>query len=272
MEIFPHMKKKQTLIRGHQIEVDPSNFQKNLAKIEALFLASPAGLNLFPEAATSGFPYRHLAELDRVQKPFLAHMQDLAKREERGLVLPVLAKVGEAFVNRQYIIYPDRVAPLHYDKIHLIGLLHEDRFLTPGNEPLFFPWTVGERELRIGVATCYDLRFPELFRNLTLNHRVDMMLLPAMWPVERESHWKILIPARAVENQTPIMAINGVGQCGAIQLCGSSAIYDSKGEMVKKGSSSKEEVIDFQWNPEETDEWRKAFPVLKDSRSDLLKW
>lgn len=258
-------------VRAFQIHVDSYRLKSNFDKIRKNFVESPAHLNLFPEASTSGFPYRRLKETSVANLEFLTEMQSLAAELKKGLILPMLVENGENtenFVNRQHVIGPDGSILDTYDKIHLIGVMAEDRFLKAGGRVVSVPYPhpAGEEPIRLGLATCYDLRFPELFRTLTLQKGAELFLLPAMWPVERTHHFQILIPARALENQTAILACNSVGQTGLIHVCGGSMIVNPRGEILHRASVDLEEHLDLFWNRADTQEFREGFPVLKDAR------
>jgi predicted amidohydrolase len=102
----------------------------------------------------------------------------------------------------------------------------ESDWVTPGSgETLVFPFG----DLLLGVATCYDVRFPEIFRHLA-DRGADVILLPAAWasgPL-KESHWEVLVRARAIEN-TVYMAAAGLVGAG---VTGSSMLVDPMGVPV----------------------------------------
>lgn len=262
--------KKITHIRAYQIQVNPYRFSENTGRIRQLFIDSPANLSVFPEASTSGFPYRRLEEISSANQVFLTEIQEIAANYRKGTLLPLLIKDNEHFFNRQYLITPDGGIAATYDKIHLIGALHEDRFLRAGSKPVCARFPGNNGEIKIGLATCYDLRFPELFRDLVLNRGADVIIIPSMWPREREAHFRILAPARAVENQTPVLTCNGVNECGRINLCGLSGAYNEKGETLHLASNDREEEVDLLLNPDHTRKWRESFPALRDARLHRL--
>lgn len=232
------------------------------------FRGSPARYTIFPEAAGTGFPYDELERITALNQQFLEKIKSIAGETGRGLILPLLWRDGERYVNRIFVISWTGSLLGTYDKIHLIGALNEDRYLTPGKKTMVldldFPDSTGIPPLRTGFATCYDLRFPELFRRLVLEEGARLLILPAFWPVARADHFRILQEARAVENQVSLLSCNATGRWGRLDLAGGSLGLNAKGEIV--ASLGREEgFIDFTPDLTLQQKWREDFPVLPDS-------
>ena len=115
-----------------------------------------------------------------------------------------------------------------------------------------------------GLATCYDLRFPELFRALT-EGGATLVILTSGWPTPRIEHWDVLTRARAIENQMWVIACNEVGSQPGIELGGRSVVIDPKGVVVAQ-AGTEEEVLVVEVDPDASAAWREQFPVLKDIR------
>ena len=254
-------------ILAAQIQVNHLDFDANWDRIESIFINSNQELTLFPEAATSGFPYQRLLEVASVNKRRMPNLLSLARKHRRGVLLPLLWEENEKFYNRLFLVNPDGTVAGTYDKRHLIGVLHEDRFLTPGNQFIVLPYQNIDSDytIRIGLATCYDLRFPEHFRNLVYKGNAEILLLPAMWPMQRRDHFYFLQIARAIENQLPMISCNAVGSTGSLELCGESMITNERGEVLARASATDEQRLIFHYNREDVIQWRQAFPVLEDS-------
>jgi predicted amidohydrolase len=121
----------------------------------------------------------------------------------------------------------------------------------------------------VGLAICYDLRFPELFRAYALagTHTV---IIPAEWPNPRMAHWQTLLRARAIENQMFIIACNRVGQSGNTTFFGRSCIIDPWGEtIVEAGEQAILLTADI--DIDVVDTVRKKIPVFADRRPDLYE-
>ena len=118
---------------------------------------------------------------------------------------------------------------------------------------------------KIASAICYDLRFPELFRD-AVKKGANLLILQAAWPKVRKAHWETLLRARAIENQMYIAAVNGVSPSESDptkQLAGTSLILDPQGNMISAGNDSEEQVIRGQVSLEPLIQYRKDFPVLQ---------
>ena len=148
-----------------------------------------------------------------------------------------------------------------YRKRHLFGFETGERTLmSAGDDFVVIDTPLG----RTGLATCYDLRFPEMFRSL-VDHGADAFLLCSGWPVPRIEHWRVLARARAIENLSWLVACNGVGSHAGITLGGHSIVVDPKGEVVAEAGDT-ETVLFADVIPEQVADWRTAFPALGDRR------
>lgn len=150
-----------------------------------------------------------------------------------------------------------------YRKVHLFRLMQEEHYLAPGEEVVSadLPWG------RAGMAICYDLRFPELFRLYALAG-ARLMLLPAEWPNPRREHWRTLLRARAIENQCYVAACNRVGETRGSVFFGTSSVIDPWGETLAEGGDG-EEILTVSIDLDRTDEVRRRIPVFSDRRTDL---
>lgn len=167
---------------------------------------------------------------------------------------------GQHF-NTSVLFAPDGVLVASYRKVHLFGFEGGETVLMTGGEEL----VVAETPLGpTGIATCYDLRFPELFRALT-DGDARAFLLCSGWPTPRIEHWDVLTRARAIENQAWVVACNAVGEQPGIELAGRSVVVDPKGVILARGGTE-EEVIVVDLDPEASVNWRAQFPVLADIR------
>ena len=131
--------------------------------------------------------------------------------------------------NTSVMFGPDGAELARYRKIHLFGFdSREQRLLSPGKEVVVVDTPLG----RLGMAVCYDLRFPELFRRMCERGAVGFIVASA-WPHPRVEAWSTLLRARAIENQAFVFACNGVGATGhGATLCGRSAVIDPWGTTV----------------------------------------
>ncbi|NUR60760.1 MAG: carbon-nitrogen family hydrolase [Catenulispora sp.] len=148
-----------------------------------------------------------------------------------------------------------------YRKIHRFGFSEGEATLMGAGEELVTvpsPWGT------LGLATCYDLRFPELFRGL-VDQGMEHLVMCSAWPERRIEHWRILLRARAVENQVFVFATNCVGTNGGVALGGRSAVIDPWGNVVAEAGTG-EEVLRVDVDPALVAQTRETLPVLKDRR------
>jgi len=146
-----------------------------------------------------------------------------------------------------------------YDKRHLFALGKEHETYTAGNKKLI----VELKGWKICPVICYDLRFPVWLRNV--NEAYDLLLIVANWPERRALHWRTLIPARAVENQSYVIGVNRVGHDGnEIYHSGDSTCIDPNGNVVYY-KRDEEDVYTFSIIGDEVTKTRRAFPFLKDA-------
>ena len=116
---------------------------------------------------------------------------------------------------------------------------------------------------RIASFICYDLRFPEIFREAT-KLGANLITIQAAWPAKRRAHWETLLKARAIENQVYIAAVNGVtaNPHRPNPLAGTSLIISPTGDIIAQASPSREEVLVAELDLQAEKDYRKQFPVL----------
>jgi len=149
-----------------------------------------------------------------------------------------------------------------YRKIHLFGFdVGEAAILEAGDQVVVVDTPLG----RTALATCYDLRFPELFRRF-VDEGATAVLLTSGWPDRRISRWLTLAAARSCENQMWLVGCNETGVHGLHQLGGRSIVCDPWGDVVAASNSLAEEAIFVDLDPAVPDRVRAEFPVLRDRR------
>jgi predicted amidohydrolase len=163
--------------------------------------------------------------------------------------------------NTQVAFAPDGSLAGAYRKVHLFGFNGgETTVMSSGGDSVVVDGPLG----RTGLATCYDLRFPELFRAL-VDRGAEAFVIPAGWPQRRVTHWQVLARARAIENQAYVLACNEAGTHGGVPIAGCSMIIDPQGEVLAEAGAG-EEVLSAEIDPDRVAAWRGAFPVLEDRR------
>ena len=172
---------------------------------------------------------------------------------------------GRGLWNTSVLLSPHGTVHKTYRKIHRFGFGDgEPRLLEAGTELAVAELAHAGRADRIGLATCYDLRFPELFRELG-NLGVDVIVLPAAWPMPRVEHWRLLGRARALENQTWVLQCNTAGTHSGIEMGGHSQVVAPTGEVVAELGAD-EDVLFADIDLNLVASVRANFPVLADRR------
>ncbi len=151
---------------------------------------------------------------------------------------------------------------LEYRKMHLFSYkCREPEILTPGEEISVVSTEFG----RVGLATCYDLRFPELFRKMSVEQGAEFFLVTSAWPFPRVEAWNTLNQVRALENTCYLISCNAVGMDHGIRLAGHSQIVDPWGYVIAS-SGYEEMIVRAEISSDNVCRIRKEFPVLEDRR------
>lgn len=203
--------------------------------------AAGRGAHLFvlPELWASGYDLANAdAHADELDRGSFALMAELARSHGMAVCGSHLERREDGIYNT-LVLYSARGERCGtYRKIHLIGLMEEDRYLRPGAQP-----ALGEGDWDgAGLAICYDLRFPELWRWYGLRG-AKLAIIPAEWPIQRIEHWRTLLRARAIENQMAIIACNRVGHDQNNQFGGCSALINPWGDVIVEGGSSAKLIV-----------------------------
>lgn len=223
---------------------------------------SGAQLAVLPEMWSTGYDYRRLPELSERTPEVVEAIRQVS--EQTGLVVvgSLPTKVDGEVYNTAYVIDKGQLLDT-YSKLHLFSTMGEDRFLAAGNEMLVTDTSVG----KVGVAICYDLRFPEFFRNMALQG-AEIICVPAEWPKPRQEHWRTLLRARAIENQLFIAASNCCGIQGKLDFFGMSILIAPRGEVLAEGGEADTNLtatFDFA----EMAEYRQQIRALADRRPEI---
>jgi len=147
-----------------------------------------------------------------------------------------------------------------YRKIHLFGFDQGEAIMLSRGEK---PEVISTTSLgTVGISTCYDLRFPELYR-AQVDQGAITFLINSGWPTPRISHWRTLLAARSIENQAWVIACNQVGQNNEYTLGGNSMVINPMGEIIAELGTT-EGVLTVEIDVSIAENWRDKFPVLKD--------
>ena len=248
----------------------------------AALVRAQAGHDLvvLPELwAPGGFSYRQWADRAEPADGPTAQAMAAAARDA-GVVLHAGSVIEQAAAgadagpegrgrwNTSLLFGPDGTLLATYRKVHRFGFgAGEPRLLEAGEGVVTagVPQPAsGGPDVRLGLATCYDLRFPEMFR-LLLDADAAVVVVPAAWPAARVGHWSLLGRARAIEDQLFVVACNTAGTHAGHEMGGRSQVVDPSGEVLAEAGTG-EEVLSVDLDVEGLAKVRAAFPVLADRR------
>ncbi|MFF7185909.1 carbon-nitrogen family hydrolase [Streptomyces sp. NPDC008222] len=248
-----------------QIRVDEDESVESRRRRAASLVRDQAGADLvvLPELWTTGaFAYEDFGtEAEPLDGPTHEAMAKAAS--DAGVWLhagsiPERAPEGPLY-NTSLVFSPSGELAAAYRKIHRFGFDKGEAVLMGAGSELV---TVRLPETTIGVATCYDLRFPELFRSLVAAG-AETLVIPAGWPERRRSHWTLLAQARAVENQAYVLACGTAGTHAGVPQAGHSIVVDPWGEVLAEAGAD-EEILTVEFDPGKVASTREQFPALKD--------
>lgn len=254
-------------MRAHVIQLaygDAEPLADRTDRVAALVRAQQgADLVVLPELwPQGGFAYDRWADdAQSLDGPVVTAMREAARELGAMVHMGSIVERDEAgrLFNTSVLIGAGGEVLTTYRKVHLFGFGDgEPKLMTAGDGPVVHG--------RLGLATCYDLRFPELFR-LLLDRGAEVVLLVSAWPARRVAHWRLLAQARAVENQSYVVACNTAGTHAGVPMGGHSMVVDPWGQVVAEAGED-EQVLVADLDLDVVRSTRASFPVLADRRLD----
>ena len=241
--------------------------QQNLARMQALVENVTADIIVFPELCTTGYFFLSRKEVakaaETVSGPSSEFFRDMARNKNAVVVAGFAERHQKNLYNACLVVVPEAKNPYVYRKIHLF--YKENDCFDPGDTG-FFVVEDKKRDVGIGPMVCYDWRFPESARVLTLLG-ADLIVCPANLITEA---WRRVMPARAIENHVYLAVANRAGlekrKGEELRFKGNSAIYDCSGREIKKAGEEKDEVLLAEIYPAKTRD--KSFNPINDVLSD----
>jgi predicted amidohydrolase len=248
-----------------QIDVNDGETVDSRRRRVATLVREQAGVDLIvlPELWTTGaFAYEAFGtEAESLEGPTFEAMAKAASDAGTWLhagSIPERDADGTLY-NTSLVFTPSGDLAAAYRKIHRFGFDKGEAVLMGAGGELV---TVRLPETTLGIATCYDLRFPELFRGL-VDAGAETLVLSAGWPERRRSHWTLLAQARAVENQAFVLACGTAGTHAGVPQAGHSIVVDPWGEVLAEAGAG-EQVLTVDFDPGKVATTREQFPALKD--------
>ncbi len=240
-----------------QTELVWENVDANLQQFTTLLQnVAPADIYVLPEMFSTGFSMQPEKFASESHTKGLAWLKQTAVNKNVAIVGSLMVDDGGKYYNRLFFVTPQQQV-YTYDKKHLFSLGNEQKHYTGGNELLivdYLGW-------KICPLICYDLRFPAWARN---SHNYDLLIYVANWPERRAYHWRSLLIARAIENQTYVAACNRIGADGnGVAHNGTSMLIDCSGQVIAE-SINADSILTHTFFKDEQQKYRNAFPFLAD--------
>jgi len=241
-----------------QYDMSWENKSSNQEKIGVLLNAGriPEKLDwlIFPEMTLTGFSMnREKTTLAVEDGDFFC---DIAKRFGMHVTYGGVMSGG----NRAITLDRTGMVVNEYSKMHLFSYADEHKYYSPGEKQSAFDIN----SFRITPLICYDLRFSYLFWDRAID--TDAYAVIASWPASRILHWRSLLQARAIENQSYVIGVNRVGTDPKNSYCGNSMVIDPMGNIVLD-CGDQEGLFETEINSHMVDETRKRYPFQKDRRA-----
>lgn len=214
----------------------------NLAGVDGVAgRAAEAGADLvvLPEQALFGWDPASIAGAEPVGGPLTQALSSVARRHAVGLVGSIRETGAAGVRNTALAIDAGGAIVAVYAKQHLFTPGGEEGCYTPGPGPALF----GCGGLRMGLAICYDLRFPGVFAAYRALG-ADAVLVPAAWPCARLRHWRLFLRARALDNRLYVAGVSyAIGATPVENYCGGSLAADPEGEILAEAGSGAELLV-----------------------------
>ncbi|WP_292487404.1 carbon-nitrogen family hydrolase [Methanohalobium sp.] len=247
-----------------QMDISHCNKQYNIDK--AVSMSEKAAMDgahiiVLPEVFSTGFCYENMElSVETYPYPTLEKLAVVSKTYDCTIIGSIIEKKEQSYYNLGFCIESGGFAGF-YRKTHPFG--REKSYFSKGD-------SINPVELQnftVGLVICYELRFPEIARKLTLSGS-DVLVTIAEFPDPRINHWYTLVKARSIENQVPHIACNRTGSDPYSTYSGGSMIIDAWGN-VKADAGNSEAIIFYNIDLDETSKIREKMTVLSDRRTNL---
>ncbi len=224
-----------------------------------------------PELFLTGYDFKKLKEkqlldLNDLTNPVGSTLLDILRTFESNIIIGFPERDGSNWYNTIAAFDVDGNILAKYQKIHLFKPFSEHQLFMPGNRDFVKPFTF--KGTSYGLEICYDIRFPELSRILTLQG-AEVLFIPAQFPHPRAYVWETLLRARAIENQLFVVAVNRVGETSPNRFFGLSVVFDPLGMINAQSPQDQATVLFTTIDTTQVKSVRESLKCLKERRMDV---
>ena len=248
-----------------QLAMSDQSKEKNVAHaLRLIDEAPPSDLILLPEIWPCGFFSfdRYQRDSEAIDGPIVTEFRKAALNRKCHIFMgSMVENDNDHLYNTSILLNPEGQIAARYRKIHLFGYQSKEAtLLEPGEEIVvaLTPWG------RSGLSTCYDLRFPELYRRM-VDQGAAFFLVASAWPHVRLAAWKLFNRCRAHENLAFLISCNCAGTHQGKRYAGHSMVVDPWGQVVAEGPEE-ENFVTAEIEPGQVNAIRQEFPALEDRR------
>lgn len=234
------------------------NAAANLEHLATLIqqINEPTDVVVLPEMFTTGFTMKAKDFAEPMKGVSITWMANQAKAINAVVTGSLIVVENGKYYNRLIWMEPDGTIT-YYDKRHLFAMADEHKTYEQGKKKVIATW----KGWKFCLQICYDLRFPAFARNL---EDYDALIYMANWPITRNFHWKILLQARAIENQAYVIGVNRSGKDGlGFDYSGDTSIISPYGDKLFE-ISNKEGIGTATLSVEQLNRVRTKLPFLAD--------
>jgi predicted amidohydrolase len=242
---------------------DKSANHDRLRQLVSAAQPPPGSLIVAPEMFATGFSMQVAEVAETSSGPTHAFLAELASATRCHVLAGVVTLDAQARGRNEAALFdPDGKEVARYAKRHPFSLGGETKNFVAGGA--IVTHQVGP--FLLAPTICYDLRFPETYRQATLRG-ANLLVVIANWPEARIAHWRALLVARAIENQAYVVGVNRVGADPSLRYTGQSLIVDPLGRLLADaGDGQRTVAADLELEPLEA--YRRYLPALADIRPD----
>jgi predicted amidohydrolase len=249
---------KVALVQYSQVwQAKEKNREKILQRLNSGMLNDVSAI-IFPELTLTGYTMYSKKFAEKLDDQSVTFFCEIAKRFNVHVFAGFIEYSEDNYYNSLVHVNSNGNIEAKYRKIHPFSFTGENKFYAAGKTPVITQ--IGD--LKIGVSVCYDLRFPELFRYYG-KERVHLIINIANWPEQRINHWRLLLQARAIENQCYVIGVNRVGKDKTNSYNGGSSVFHPFGKELLC-LDDKEQNASVEILPEEVQKIQKKYPFLND--------